>query len=322
MCPSLTYFSVMFFLSGSLNCTTGPDGTVIAIDTTRPTSVDQGTEEELRRLLESEPLVGRVSLPDLLARGCPYIALDPIIELTPFPIGTLTQGEADWTLEAWIFVPLFQVSLPLVFNGRSIISDVTYHTLAASELGDTTFTIELPTGRFGMWCETFTEYPGTKTGEPFSSENKSGFLAYGPEGSLTQAMEVHQLQSPCWHFICVSSRVRREDASDPRSRITTLSRLYVNGKLAGRLIRPGFISDIETIGNVRDGRHGFGKFSSLTMLPVSINAEQVAARYKERRIAAETRIRKISLARANTKAPPIPSSDPISVLMPVPDDAA
>lgn len=267
-------------ISGNLASVIGPDGTRIALDTTRPTSVSKESEDDLRQMTASSTGES-VPLPSLLADRSPYVTLDPIVELAPSPLGTLVSGEADWTLEAWIFLPLFPPNIPLLYKGRKIIDDVTIHSLAASETGDALFSIESPSGRFGMWRE---------------SEERS-FLPYGPEGSLTRPVELSSLDSPCWHFITVAAYVRRDDPSDPNSRVITLARLYIDGKFSGRLDREGPIKDVESIGNTKDGREGFGKFSSLTILPTCLNAKQIESRYKERRIMAEKRLRTIQASR-------------------------
>lgn len=290
-------------LVGELKSAIGPDGTRIALDTTRPSSLPPEVIEDVQNSGEfgNEDEV-QEEISRRLLQNCSYASLEPIIELTTFPVGSLVAGDADWSLEVWIFLPLL---------GRFPSSEGdTLHTIAASQSSDALLTIQLPSGKFGMWCQTLNPYPGptitlTPAGTTLHRARSSGFdfalpgefLPYAPEGAHLKAIELEDLQSPGWHFVTVAAQVLREDPSDPKSEISTIARLYVDGKFGGRLKRPGLIEDIETAGNINDKSQAFGMFAALTVVPVCLSPKQVKTRYRDRLRTCQDRLKKIMNSR-------------------------
>lgn len=238
----------------------------------------------------------KFSLSDVLCRFNSFLSLDPIVDLSPYPVGPLLHCDADWTLESWLFLPLLPpAAVQAQYGGRSLVSGATLHTLAASETLDGLLTVELPAGRFGVWLSCLPD----SAARPLSADGQQGsgllsspaFVPFAPEGQVVTVPVASDLEQPCWHFVSVAASVAREDSSDANSRVSSVLRLFIDGKLAGRLEVGGLISDVETIGNTRDGKQAFGKFASVTVLPVALSQAQVHARYKEKRQAAEKRLR-------------------------------
>lgn len=258
---------VNVFLAGKPQFVEGPDGTLTGIST------DSAGETEVLHDVDVVQVKGTSSAHH-------FALLDPIVEIAAPVTGDLVRGEAEWTLECWIF-------LPKTFGQQDVISgvfgDKLIRTLCASEAGESLLSLSLEKRVFGMWN------PKLEPGCCFES--------FGPLGTAVHAVTLEELEIPCWHFATVATECRRQDPSDPASGIVVVHYLYIDGKLSGGLRRNWVIRDIDVIGNNVNGSQAFGTFANLCILAGCLSSQEVEKRYRERRQAAEDRLYAIRRAR-------------------------
>lgn len=262
---------VNVFLAGNPQFVQGPDGTLTGISTypdDQSALLNDIDEAAVSVTVPSQPTT-RLAL------------LDPIVEIAAVGTGNLVQGEADWTLECWIFLPKSFLGEPMKRN--SVHQGISVRSLCASEAGDSLLSIDLHTGALGMW--------NSREEPPYC------FQPFGPLGEAVHPVTLRDLEIPCWHFVTLTAECRREDPSDPASEVVVVYQLYVDGKLGGGIRRNWIVGDIEVVGNNVKGDQPFGVFAEFFVLPGCLHPRDIERRYKARRVAAENRLQVLKRAR-------------------------